>query len=335
MSEAPLPERLDALAAAGWLRADAFSSRREELSAVREVARRGLGAGRVFDGHRNALERLLEHRPEDVRLALRDEIARGELRLGVWGADPGPGEGDPACLDEASATVTGTKVFCSGAGRLDLAIVLVRRAAGSPPILPVLVDLRDPAAARTDERWFQSHALAESHSHRVVFQRAPVRAVLGSEGTLSEEPWISGDALRSSGVWAGAADAIVERMVAEAPGDGSGDERLGRAVAILGTVDAWLEAGLSAIDAAHGHGTDPAPTIGALRLELTERLRALARLAAEHGGSRRLVTDAALAEARAGLDILLLQHRLDPVAIRVGNARRVRTVREPVPAVLR
>ncbi len=151
----------------------------------------------------------------------------------------------------------------------------------------------------------------------MIFDAAPVVAVLGQEGTLSEEPWISGDALRSAAVWAGAADAILRRMseLSGRPGD---DERLGRAAAILATIDSWLDTGTAAVEAAHGIGPDPWPTVAALRLELTERLRALMRLASEHVGSRGLVTDDELRDARDGLDLLLLQHRLAPVAVRLG-----------------
>lgn len=319
MSERLLADRWAELQRRGWLTGEAFASRGDELAAVRAIAGGGLGAGRVFDGHRNALERLLIHRPQDVPVQLREEISDGALRLGVWGADPGPADGDPAVLASDGRSVTGVKTFCSGAGWLDAAIVLVRRAAGAPPILPVVIDLRDARAAVVDRDWFSSAALPESHSHRVVFDQAPVLAVLGTEGTISEEPWISGDALRSSAVWAGAADAILAQMIASARDDDASHEMLGRARAIVGTVDAWLAVGLAAVEAAHQGGASSWPTIAALRLELTERLRSLLRLAAEHQGSRGLVTDDPLHEARAGLDILLLQHRLTPAAVRLGR----------------
>lgn len=320
MPESLLAERWREVDKRGWLSADAFAARADELAAVREVARGGLGAARVFDGHRNGVERLLLHRPDDIDDDLRAQVAAGHLRIGVWGADPGPADGTPACLDAAAETVTGVKTFCSGAGHVDLAIVLVRRKPDGPPILPVLIDVRDPERAQVDTAWFSSPVLPESHSHRVVFDAAPVLAVLGSEGTLTADPWFSGDALRSAGVWAGAADTLVARMAAAGRNDPGAQETVGRAVAILGTVDAWLAAGISAVDQAHaGAAVDPWPVIAALRLELTERLRELMRLGAEHLGSRALVTDDAFHEARSGLDVLLLQHRLAPAAIKLGK----------------
>ncbi|MEN0012315.1 MAG: hypothetical protein AAGC46_03055 [Solirubrobacteraceae bacterium] len=319
MAEAPLDERWAEIETRGWLTDRAFPSRAAELAAVRDVARGGLGAARVFDGHRNGLERILEHRPQDVPDGVRTDAAAGHLRLGVWGADPGPADGTPACLDPSGSSVTGVKTFCSGAGHLDLAIVLVRRTQDGSPILPVLIELRDTAAAQVDRTWFRGTVLQESHSHRVVFDRAPVVAVLGTEGTLVEDPWISGDALRSAGVWAGAADSIAAGLAGMATRGDDDATAAGRARAIVGTVDAWLAAGLAAVEDAHRTGSDPWPVVTALRLELTERLRALMRLAAEQHGSRGLVTDEPFAEARAALDLLLLQHRLAPVATKLGR----------------
>lgn len=318
MAEAPLRERWADLGARGWLRRDAFPDRAAELDAVRATARDGLGTARVFDGHRNGLERLLVHQPEVLDAPMSEALAAGELAIGVWGADPGAGEGAPACLAPDQRSVSGVKVFCSGAGHLDLAIVLVRRTPDGPPALPVLVDLRAQPTTHVDEAWFSAPVLRESHSHRVVFEAAPVVGVLGAEGSFIADPWISGDALRSAAVWAGAADTIFARMrrIAGRPGDG---ERLGRAAAICHGVDAWLAGAAAAVERAHlGDGAAASPVVASMRLELTERLRELMRLAAEHVGSRGLVTDDLLREARDGLDVLLLQHRLGPVAERLG-----------------
>lgn len=322
----PLAAGWDGLRSRGLLTADAFDGYRDaELAAVRSVAATDLALGRVFDGHRNAVERLVHHRPHDVPADEVAAAARGEVALGVWGAEPGPGDGPPAVLHESSdgLVLRGVKTFCSGAGLLDRAIVLVRRTPEAPPILPVLVDLRSAETVRIDREWFVGTALRESRSDRVVFDDAPVLAVLGSEGTLSTEPWISGDALRSSAVWAGGVDTVVRRLIEHGrarSGDAADLERLGRADAIRATVDVWLAAGLAAVEGEHAGGVAAAPVIGAMRLELTERIRELLRIGAELTGSRGLVADAEYSAARAGLDVLLLQHRLGSVAVRRAKA---------------
>ena len=70
----------------------------EEWRVLRAVARADGSVGRILDGHFNGVERLSLLAPEPLRSAELEAVAAGELRLGVWGADPIPGEGDPARL---------------------------------------------------------------------------------------------------------------------------------------------------------------------------------------------------------------------------------------------
>ena len=76
------------------------SSFAEEWRILRAVARADGSVGRILDGHFNGVERLSLLAPEPLRSAELEAVAAGELRLGVWGADPIPGEGDPARLVE-------------------------------------------------------------------------------------------------------------------------------------------------------------------------------------------------------------------------------------------
>lgn len=99
----------------------------EELATVRAVARADGSVGRIYDGHVNAVERLALLAPEPLRAGELARVAAGELTLGVWGADPVPAEGEPARLDRSGERLHGVKVFCSGAGGVDRALVNVRR----------------------------------------------------------------------------------------------------------------------------------------------------------------------------------------------------------------
>jgi alkylation response protein AidB-like acyl-CoA dehydrogenase len=72
------------------------SSFAEEWRVLRAVARADGSVGRILDGHFNGVERLSLLAPEPLRSAELEAVAAGELRLGVWGADPIPGEGEPA-----------------------------------------------------------------------------------------------------------------------------------------------------------------------------------------------------------------------------------------------
>lgn len=123
---ARFPEReIAALERAGALawNAQPKSVRRPEateLELVRQVARADGSVGRIFDGHLNAVERLLVQAPAQLRDHELTAIQAGALRAGVWGGDPRPGEGPPAAVVKVAGgeALRGVKTFCSGAGGL-------------------------------------------------------------------------------------------------------------------------------------------------------------------------------------------------------------------------
>ncbi|MGI8440904.1 MAG: acyl-CoA dehydrogenase family protein, partial [Thermoleophilaceae bacterium] len=185
----------------------------EEWAAVRRVACADGSVGRIYDGHMNAVERLDAHAREPLRSEELAAVAAGRRRLGVWGADPVPGEGEPARLVERGdrRTIEGVKVFCSGAGGLDRALVLVRGDRPGPPLL-AYVDLTE--RVRVDRAWYRGAGMRASESHRVVFDEAEVLAVLGDPGELAREPWLGRDAVRTAATWAGVADSGLEAALA-------------------------------------------------------------------------------------------------------------------------
>lgn len=122
----------------------------DELSLVRKVARADGSVGRIFDGHLNAVERLAVQGPPELARAELRAIVAGELRAGVWGGDPAPGEGEPATVRGAGRDqfLRGVKTFCSGAGGLHRALVLARSEAGGRPSAPGSISAI-PASAST------------------------------------------------------------------------------------------------------------------------------------------------------------------------------------------
>ncbi len=190
-------------ALAALARADALAGGRrpsEEWALVRAVARADGSVGRILDGHLNAVERIALLADEPLRSEHLAEAAAGERLLGVWGADPAPGEGEPAEIrgDE----LHGVKTFCSGAGGLHGALVVARL---GDERRVAYVDLA--GGVEIDRTWFRASGMRASESHRVVFCGARIHAVLGGPGELGREPWFGRDALRTSATWAGLADA--------------------------------------------------------------------------------------------------------------------------------
>jgi hypothetical protein len=290
----------------------------DELELVRRVARADGAVGRIFDGHLNGVERLAVQAPAELRDRELPTLRAGRLRVGVWGADPAPGEGPPATVLDSA--LRGAKTFCSGAGGLHRALILARGEQPGPPVA-VWVDVSDRSRVEVDERWFNGAGLRASVSHRVVFHDAPVLAQLGGPGALSEQPWFSRDALRTAASWAGMADSAAEGALDELaarPSLGPLEElAAGRIVGLIASIDAWLELAARAMD--NPDLTLPARSIHA-RAGIANAARTLLDEAARACGSRPFAIGGRLDRGRRDLELFLLQHRLDPLVARAGAA---------------
>ena len=294
----------------------------EEWRVLRAVARADGSVGRILDGHFNGVERISLLAPEPLRSTELAAVAAGELRVGVWGADPIPGEGDPARLvsGRGGASLTGVKTFCSGSTGLDRALVLARGDAPGPPLL-AYVDLS--SGVEIDTGWFKGAGMRASESHRVVFDGTPVLAVLGEPGELVREPYFSRDAVRTAVTWAGIADAAVEAAldVLAAKSESKDPDDVvslaaGQMLTAQGTIDRWLAHAASLAD------EDPAslPEIATqLRQAVARSCREILDEAARAVGSHPFAVSGPLDRARRDLELFLLQHRLEPALLRCGR----------------
>jgi hypothetical protein len=295
----------------------------QELDLVRCVARADGSVGRIFDGHLNAVERISVQGPTPLRDRELGAVVAGELRAGVWGGDPAPGEGDPARVMRVSGAdvLRGVKTFCSGAGGLHRALVLARDELGDGPPISVWVDLTNGERVEVDESWYRSHGLRASVSHRVVFHDAPVLARLGPPGSISAPPWFSRDALRTAASWAGmldtAARAAFEELAARPSRGPLESLAAGRILTAQSTVSVWLDAAARAMD---GGGPDLKATALHGRMAISDASRVLLDEAARACGSSPFARGGALDRARRDLEVFLLQHRLDPLLARAGEA---------------
>ena len=290
----------------------------DEWRLLREVAAASGSVGRILDGHLNAVERISVAAPPEARARELGAVRGGDRILGVWGADPGPGEGEPATVsgEDDALRLDGAKTFCSGAGGVDAALVMVR-AQESPPLV-VMVEIDETVTV--DRSWFRPGGLRASESHRVVFSGTPVSFVLGGPGEMGREPWFSRDAMRTATTWAGMADAAAADAIADLAARRRGDElaRLaaGRISAAVGTIDAWLAA--AATEAERG-GELRSLSIR-MRAEIVRAADVIVDEAARACGSRPFAVGSALDRARRDLAIFTLQHRLDPLLARLGGS---------------
>ncbi len=289
-----------------------------EWGILRAVAAADASVGRILDGHYNAVDRLTAAAAVGVRNEYADRVRRGCL-LGVWGADPGPDEGEPARIagDENRPVLIGAKTFCSGAGGVEAALVMVRGREPGPPSL-VLVEIDE--SVEIDRGWYRGSGLRASESHRVVFNSTPVRAIIGGPGELGRDPWFSRDAMRTTATWAGMADAAVDSSLAELAARRRDDPlaqlAAGRIAAAAATIDVWL-------DHAAVRAEDETLQLRSLAIQLrSEVAGAATRIldeAARACGSHPFATGSGLDRARRDLQLFTLQHRLDPLLQREGR----------------
>jgi alkylation response protein AidB-like acyl-CoA dehydrogenase len=294
----------------------------EEWRMLRAVAGADGSVGRILDGHFNGVERVSLLAPEPLRSGELEAIAAGKLLLGVWGADPIPGEGEPARLvqEVGGARLFGVKTFCSGATGVDRALVLARGPTQGPSLL-AYVDVSE--GVRVDTEWYKASGMRASESHRVVFEGAPVLAVLGEPGEIVREPYFSRDAIRTAVTWAGISDTAVDAaldVLAAKAGDGEPDDVVslaaGRMLAARGTIDSWLAYAAARAD------EDPASLPGIstqLRESVARTCREILDEAARAVGSHPFAVSGPLDRARRDLELFLLQHRLEPALVRRGR----------------
>jgi alkylation response protein AidB-like acyl-CoA dehydrogenase len=290
---------------------------REEIELVRKVAGADGSTARILDGHFNGVERLALGAPGALREAELAGVAAGQLLLGVWGADPGPGEGEPARLERdarGEPVLRGVKTFCSGAGGVQRALVIARDEQGARRLLYAEVT----RGIEIDRSWYRASGLRSSESHRVEFCDTPVLAVLGGVDELMREPWFSRDAVRTSATWAGLADCIVRATVDALNGREPDEVRLhtlGRMRVAQATIDRWLDHTAAALDV---DAPNARTLAGGTRVAIAEAARLIASEAVRVGGSRALAGGGTLDRARRDLDLFLLQHRLDPKLVELG-----------------
>ena len=174
-------------------------------------------------------------------------VEAGQRLLGVWGADPGPGEGAPG----ASAP---DRRRAGAARRQDLLLGCRRRRRGAG-------DGRQRRRRRSrrwscvdcggevevDRSWYRAAGLRASESHRVVFHDAPVTAVLGEPGSWPANPGSRATrcARRRPGPgWSTRpSTAALDELAGAAPTTPLAQLAAGRHRGGPGTVDAWLERG--------------------------------------------------------------------------------------------
>lgn len=178
---------------------------------------------RLAEGHTDALAILAESGHDPVPAAL----------YGVWAARSG-GTGARLVESAGGAVLGGLVRFCSGASRLDRALVV---AAGPSGTRIVDVPLGHPGVRRVPDSW-RAAGMRASDSIDVEFHDVPATRRVGRPGFYTDRPgfWWGGGGVAAA--WFGAAAGVFDQArAALAGGDPDPHQR-----ALLGTLHADLAA---------------------------------------------------------------------------------------------
>lgn len=277
----------------------ATASRWQRLTALAEV---DVTAGRLAEAHADAVAILAElggPRPQPGQW------------WGVWAAE----SGDTAlCATEVNdaVRVTGTKVWCSGAGLCSHALVTAQLPSGQRGLFAVALDA--PGVRPLPSAWHNT-GMAGSDTRSVQFDQTPAVAV-GAPGAYLTRPGFWHGAAGVAACWLGGARAVAAPLYTRAAA-GKADAH---ALAHLGAVDAALTAADATLAAVAAEvDADPGNRTGRAEL-LARRARAVVETAVAEAVDR---TGRALGPAPLCLDAEHAQRVADlTVYVRQSHAER-------------
>ncbi len=166
-----------------------------------------LSAGRLYEGHVNAIVLAVRHGGDAIVAALAAEARAGRLS-GVWNA--GPAAGLRMLRVDGGWQLDGGKIYCSGAGSIRRPVVTAARAPGEPPLM--LVPDMAVSGARVDLSGWRASGMHGSVSGSVSFDRVIVAdaATLGGEGDYYRAPAFAAGAWRVLAVQLGALQRVID-----------------------------------------------------------------------------------------------------------------------------
>jgi alkylation response protein AidB-like acyl-CoA dehydrogenase len=213
------------------------------LTFLHAIGRISLPLGRLIEAHINALRIVARYGAPDQMARVAQAVAGGAL-FGLWVTDPPGDAGLRMRLNQAGLTLTGGKMFCSGAGHVDWAVVtafddgcdddrlLLVPLNGSEKTGAMAAGLAGMKAAVTGQVDFTGRSLGPE-------------AEIGLPGDYLKEPDFSGGAWRSSAVALGGLAALIDLTCAQLTVRGRGDDphqraRFGQMVMAHETGRLWL-----------------------------------------------------------------------------------------------
>ena len=212
------------------------------------------GRGRTAERHQRLLEagrfdlsfaRLAEAHWDAV--AILAEAGRPTVPGAVYGVWASEIPGAPLAFSPATGTITGKKMYCSGAGLIDRALVTV----GTPEPLLFEIDLRRGVEfLRYDHSAWKAAGFAQTHTSTVCFSALPasLNDVAGEPGWYLRRPGFWHGACGPAACWAGGALGLVDYASQQSRADAHTLAHLGAMHAAAWALRTYLDAAGNEID---------------------------------------------------------------------------------------
>jgi len=295
---------------------------RHLLRLLKIIGRGNLSVGRIYEGHVNALQLILQWgSPAQIETAA-ENVHKGCL-FGVWNAEA-PNDG--LALAEVASGVrfrlSGAKTFGSGASILQRVFANATTPHGWQMCLVPL----DRVKVERDADSWQPLGMRATESVRVNFDGVELErsALIGEPDDYHREPWFSGGAIRFAAVQLGGAEAIAEASRHFLQQQNRIDDphqaiRAGEIAALLETGNLWMEGAALRAEAAAARPEGLVAYAGLMRRTIERIGIEVMEHAVRSSGARALLRPNSLERLVRDLTMYLRQPALDLVLERAGR----------------
>jgi alkylation response protein AidB-like acyl-CoA dehydrogenase len=296
---------------------------RHLLRLLKIIGRGNLSVGRIYEGHVNALQLVLQWgSPAQIEAAAED-VQNGCL-FGVWNTEA-PNDG-LTLAEVGDGTqrfrLSGAKTFASGASILQRVFANATMAGGWQMCLVPL----DQVKVECDADSWQPLGMRATESIRVNFDGVEVdgAALFGAPGDYNREPWFSGGAIRFAAVQLGGAEAIAEASRHFLRQEGRIEDphqaiRAGEMAALLESGNLWLEGAASRAEVAAACPEELVAYAGLMRRTIERIGMEVIEHAVRSSGARALLRPNSLERLVRDLTMYLRQPVPDFVLVHAGR----------------
>lgn len=183
------------------------------LKLLKAIGRKNLSAGRIFEGHLNALQ-LIKSFANSSQLTKWSHDIAGQKLFGVWNTQ---GKDGVQIIDQGDGTykLKGSKTFCSGANYIQRPLI-TGEWANSPKKgwQMIILSQEKKKLLQYDSEFWHPLGMKGSVSYRVTFTDIVITAedLLGQPGDYYKQPLFGGGAIRFAAVQLGGAEAILREV---------------------------------------------------------------------------------------------------------------------------